>query len=272
MKVGAVCGNVGTVVSIVSAPAPVRFAEHNIGTVMCPAGYIATGGGFDSNDPHALIGTISAPVYNGAAIAPSRGDGTYGAPAAWFANALSVAPSGPHLLKVGVICLGIDSIQPNAVVTVYEFYNTNLRHFFRTSSAAEADAIDNGSAGAGWVRTGDNFTAYAPGTATNGLDVCRFYTFGANSHFYTAFADECQFLKGPTTGWEYEGLSYRIQLPTGTSCPSGTLPVHRLYNNRFAFNDSNHRFTTWFSEVAPLQAQGWVYEGVAFCARTYSGG
>ncbi|MBK9609744.1 MAG: hypothetical protein IPO58_26475 [Betaproteobacteria bacterium] len=77
------------------------------------------------------------------------------------------------------------------LVIVYEFYNTNLKHYFRTSSAAEATGIDNGSAGQGWVRTGDNFTAYTPGIAAPGNDVCRFYTFGANSHFYTAFADEC---------------------------------------------------------------------------------
>jgi hypothetical protein len=48
--------------------------------------------------------------------------------------------------------------------------------------------------------------------------------------------------------------------------------VHRIYNNRFAFNDSNHRFTTRLQEVAPMQALGWRYEGVAFCARNYSGG
>ena len=46
----------------------------------------------------------------------------------------------------------------------------------------------------------------------------------------------------------------------------GTKPVYRLYNNRFQFNDTNHRFTTDFENVAPLQRQGWTYEGVAFCA------
>jgi hypothetical protein len=272
MKVGAVCGNVGTVVSIVSAPAPVRFAEHNIGTVMCPAGYIATGGGFDSNDPHALIGTFSTPIHTGYAFPVDRGDGQYGAAAGWSADTFSHSQSGTKNLTVGVICLGIDFAPPGTFVIVYEFYNTNLKHYFRTSSLAEANAIDLGSAGPGWVRTGDNFTAFAPGIDAVGFDVCRFYTFGANSHFYTAFADECNFLKSPASGWVYEELSFRIQLPVSQACPSGTLPVYRLYNNRFAFNDSNHRFTTRFAEVAPLEAQGWRYEGVAFCARNYSGG
>ena len=53
---------------------------------------------------------------------------------------------------------------------------------------------------------------------------------------------------------------------SGSSCPSGTKPVYRLYNNRFQFHDSNHRFTTLLSEAQALQAQGWTLEGVAFCA------
>ena len=272
IKVAAICANLGTVVAEVSPTVTVPAGSYDGTTVNCPAGFIATGGGFDTSDPNSLIGTVSTSVYNGGAISPQRSDGVYGASVGWFANTFSHAPSGTREMKIAVICLGIDFVQREAVVTVFEFYNTNLRHYFRTSSPVEAEAIDNGSAGAGWVRTGDNFTAYAPGTNLDGLDVCRFYTFGANSHFYTAFAEECAFLKSPTSGWVYEGLSFRIQLPSGSTCPNGTLPVHRLYNNRFAFNDSNHRFTTWFSEVAPLQAQGWLYEGVAFCAKNYSSG
>ena len=272
LKVAAICAPLGTVIALVSPDITIQFAQTGGTTVVCPAGYIATGGGFDSNDPHVLIGTVSTPVYNGYAYAAERGDGQYGAPAGWYANTFSHSGSGSRVLKVGVICLGIDFLPPQSIVTVYEFYNTNLRHYFRTSSAVEAAGIDNGSAGPGWVRTGDHFTAYAPGGGTAGLDVCRFYTFGANSHFYTAFAEECDFLKSPSSGWVYEGLSFRIQLPAASVCPIGTLAVYRLYNNRFMFNDSNHRFTTWLSEVAPLEAQGWRYEGVAFCALNYSGG
>lgn len=157
---------------------------------------------------------------------------------------------------------------PATTVTVYEFYNTIINHYFRTSSLAEVNAIAGGSAGPGWVRTQDDFTAYAPQTAAPGNDVCRFYTFGANSHFYTAFADECLGLRSPTSGWVYEGLSFRIQLPGVGGCAAGLRPVYRMYNNRFAFNDSNHRFTTSFSEVQRLTSAPhfWLYEGIAFCA------
>jgi len=83
---------------------------------------------------------------------------------------------------------------------------------------------------------------------------------------FAAFASECESLKSPNSGWRYEGLSFRIQLPSGSTCPGGTKPVYRLYNNRFQFNDSNHRFTTMASQIPVLQQQGWTYEGVAFCA------
>ena len=272
MKVAAICANLATVVSIVSSPIAVDLAAHNGAALMCPAGYIQTGGGFDSDDPHALIATVGTPVHTGYAYPADRADGQYGAPAGWFADLFSHSSTGRKNVTVGVICLALDFPPQGSVVIVYEFYNTNLKHYFRTASADEANAIDNGAAGPGWVRTGDNLTAFAAGIAAPGFDVCRFYTPGANSHFYTAFADECAGLKSPSSGWVYEGLSFRIQLPAGSTCGAGTIPVYRLYNNRFAFNDSNHRFTSRFPEIALLEAQGWHYEGVAFCAQNYSGG
>ena len=158
-------------------------------------------------------------------------------------------------------------------LTAFEFYNTTLRHYFRTGSAAEAQAIDAGAAGPGWARTGDDFSAYATGTGP-GSDVCRFYYRGANSHFYTADATECQSLKAqnpandPDFGWKFEELAFRIQVPATGACPSGTVAIHRAYNNRGlpVANDANHRFTTSLANITALQALGWTYEGVAFCA------
>ena len=280
VKVAAICVAPAqlnsNVVTVVSNPVGVRRGEDNGDAVICPAGYIAVGGGFDSNENnlHVLIGTISTPFYPGYGYAVDRPTGDYAAPGGWFASTFShSALDDTRAMTIGVICAQVANIPAGSVVTVYEFYNTNLKHYFRTSSPTEAQAIDNGSAGPGWVRTGDNFIAYAPASGRPGLDVCRFYTFGANSHFYTAFADECNGLRNPNSGWVYEGLSFRIQLPaTDGSCPAGTAKVYRLYNNRFAFNDSNHRFTTIFSEVGTLQAQGWQYEGVAFCSLNFSAG
>ena len=274
MKVAAICATLSNVISIVSSQVGVAQGQDNGDVVLCPAGFIAIGGGFDSNDLHLLIATVSTPFYTGYGYALDRPSGEYAAPAGWFADTYSHSPANDvRNMTIGVVCAQVANVTAGTVVTVYEFYNTKLKHYFRTSSAAEAMGIDNGAAGPGWVRTGDNLSAYAAGTNLPGQDVCRFYTFGANSHFYTAFAAECAGLKAPGSGWTYEGLSFRSQLPARAgTCPAATVKVHRLYNNRFAFNDSNHRFTTVFPEVARLQAQGWQYEGVAFCALNYSAG
>src|SRR5262245_19357275 len=79
-----------------------------------------------------------------------------------------------------------------------EFYNTALGHYFVTTSASEALGIDAGAAGPAWVRTGRSFQAWsAAAVAPAGAQaVCRFYSSGANSHFYTASADECLELRG----------------------------------------------------------------------------
>ena len=154
----------------------------------------------------------------------------------------------------------------SGTVTVYEFYNSGLKHYFRTADAAEAAAIDGGAAGPGWSRTNDDFKAYAAASGAPGSDICRFYTKGANSHFYTGSTSECAGLKNPNSGWIYEGLSFRIKIPTGAGCGAAELPIYRLYNNRYMFNDSNHRFTSQAYLASQMVAQGWVAEGVAFCA------
>lgn len=272
IKAAAICARVDGATTEVSSPVAVPFGSHRSAAASCPTGTIATGGGMLSDSPYSLIVTSSTPTMAGHVRPVDRSAGATGAPTGWFADMFSHESSGESPMRVGAICVPVGERTAGSAMTVYEFYNSILKHYFRTSSSGEADDIDGGSAGPGWQRTGDNFVALAPGFGAIGNDVCRFYTFGANSHFYTAFADECESLKAPSSGWVYESTAYRIQLPSAGNCPAATEPVHRLYNNRFAFNDSNHRFTTQFANVAPLEAQGWIYEGVAFCALNYSGG
>jgi serine protease len=186
------------------------------------------------------------------------------APSSWYGTQVNRSILATTA-SVGVICAATQDAPADTVV-VYEFYNARLGHFFRTATAAEALAIDAGAAGPGWTRTGDDFRAYLAGSAA-GQDVCRFYNSGANSHFYTAVADECAALKAPLSGWNYEGIAFRAMLPAGDGlCAAGTVPVYRMYNNGFLVNDSNHRFTTSQGNVVQLQEQGWAYEGVALCA------
>ena len=163
-----------------------------------------------------------------------------------------------------------------------EFFNTTLNHYFMTADTAEATGIDNDAAGPGWIRTGQNFRIW-PTLAEAGsgaLAVCRFYTRGANSHFYTLDPAECQGLKDLEvsqrrdaeaqgrmfTGWQFEGIAYYAAAPANGVCAAGTQPIYRAYNNRAAFNDSNHRFMPSVAIYQQMTAGGWIGEGIAMCA------
>lgn len=156
--------------------------------------------------------------------------------------------------------------------TVIEFYNTNLDHYFITADSNEAASIDSGSAGPGWNRTGYTFKT---GGSTS---VCRFYgslSPGPNSHFYTLAGPECNGLiqlqaSTPSTlkRWNFESLDF-ISTPAGINgtCPIGTVPVYRAYNNGFAQGtDSSHRTTSNLAAINETVSRGWINEGVVMCA------
>ena len=103
----------------------------------------------------------------------------------------------------------------------------------------------------------------APSTA---VPVCRFYPSVVNSHFYTGDEEECSKLQAEDHGWEYEGIAFQALIPTDGACPAGTDPVWRLFNNRVAELDSNHRFVASQNTYLMMTAGGWIGEGVAFCS------
>ena len=159
---------------------------------------------------------------------------------------------------------------------VLEFYNTRLDHYFITADSQEAAAIDAGAAGPGWQRTGRGFRAWIAkdGIPADAQPVCRFYGapgLGPNSHFYTADARECDVVR-KDPGWRYEGVAFYSIVPStgfaGVGCPTGMQRVLRAYNNRFAQNDSNHRYTTDPDVIIQMQQQGWTDEGVVLCSPT----
>jgi hypothetical protein len=161
-------------------------------------------------------------------------------------------------------------------IQVIEFHNTILNHYFITNPT-EAAWIDAGNAGPGWVRTGATFPA-SDSPASGFTATCRFYTEGANSHFYAAEGTECNYLKSLNPGnvlgadlWTYEGTAFYVRTPTNGTCPAGTQPIYRLYNNRGGQRDSNHRFTHQTTVYNQMAASGWIKEGVAMCAGAPSG-
>lgn len=158
----------------------------------------------------------------------------------------------------------------NGELRQLEFYNEKLDHFFITGGPGEIENILAGGAGEGWRLTGQAFKGWPqmpPDTFVAVSPVCRFYGAGPNSHFYTPSFPECELVKRDT-GWAYEGVGFYIRgAPANQRCPDGYLAVNRAYNQGFARNDSNHRYSTSDSTMREMERLGWVYEGVAMCSR-----
>lgn len=150
-------------------------------------------------------------------------------------------------------------------------------HYFYTDDPAEKQAIDTGMVGR-FVRTGHSFK-------TGGTkQLCRFYGSiapGPNSHFFTLNDEECRQLQNMQTKpipsdrqqWNFEGFGFRETPPlygefSTAPCPLGWIPVYRYYNDGSKRGiDSNHRFGTDKVQLNDFAStNGWVAEGVAFCA------
>lgn len=169
---------------------------------------------------------------------------------------------------------------PPRPVTVVEFYNAALDHYFVSPLAPDIEALDAGRL-PDWARTGRTFAAWPSAVAgpPSASPVCRFYIppQKGDSHFFSASTAECADIAQRTTtdpnyaGYVYETPSaFFIGLPdvaTG-ACAAGTAPVYRLWNRRA---DSNHRYTIDRAVRDQMVAAGYVAEGfgvdpVAMCA------
>lgn len=104
-----------------------------------------------------------------------------------------------------------------------------------------------------------------------GLSLLRQPAAGLDPHFYSAAEDECDAVKQKfPDAWIFEGSDvFQMVFPDRTtgSCPDGTVPVYRLFNQR---TDVNHRYTTDPAVQAQMIAKGYVPEGygaggVAMC-------
>ncbi|MBK7849291.1 MAG: hypothetical protein IPJ73_20675 [Zoogloea sp.] len=74
--------------------------------------------------------------------------------------------------------LTVMGLQPYLLVT--EYYNVDIRHYFRTGARSDSAFILAGNAGKGWRDTYDYFLAWRD--ASSGAQaVCRFYAKGPNS-------------------------------------------------------------------------------------------
>lgn len=159
-------------------------------------------------------------------------------------------------------------------VAVVEYYRPDLRHYFISADPLEIAALDAGQR-FNWKRTGETFNVYAASTRSDDVTspVCRFYgrpEKGLDSHFFSASKAECAAVEERfSDSWVLETPgAFSAFLPSALgTCPAGTRPIYRVYNNR---GDSNHRYVTSAAIRDQMVGQGWIAEGygpmaVAMC-------
>jgi Repeat of unknown function (DUF5648) len=191
------------------------------------------------------------------------------------AEAIRALPGALSVNRKGTLCFA--ALGPVPKKRVLEFFNTNLQHYFYSADSAEIEMIARGGVGTGWQKTGESFGVFSQdsfdcyGTSY----VARFYAPSQNSHFFTMDRSECGGLINPSSAWGPEGIAFTASPSQSNSCehlnrvgePKAYVPLYRLYNNRFAFDDSNHRFTTSQRTVDTMVTQKWTSEGVAMCVQ-----
>jgi hypothetical protein len=163
------------------------------------------------------------------------------------------------------------SSRPSATsVSVVEYYNTSLDHYFITWVGDEIAALDAGTDVKGWTRTGQSFNAYTTAQFDTS-PVCRFLIPPGlgNSHFFGSGSAECDATRQRNLKFVLESSSFmHMFLPQGGNCPIDTTPVYRVFNNR---PDANHRYMTDKAIRDQMVAKGWLAEGegpdqVVLCA------
>lgn len=156
------------------------------------------------------------------------------------------------------------ALLPGELDTI-EYFGAALGDYFLTADPAEEAVLDAGLL-PGWVRTGFAFKSWSTGVG-HGVAACRFFGKpgpGPYAHFYTIDPVECAFVAA-SPGWIFEGLPFSEDAPSGGDCAADRIPVMRVYNN-FMDGQVGHRFLTSKSEIISMIADGWLYEGVAFCS------
>jgi hypothetical protein len=157
-----------------------------------------------------------------------------------------------------------DSTDP----TVIEYYAPAAKRYFITGRKAEQDALD--AMPASFTRTGMRFAAKSSRYRDiPEQPVCRLYAApdkgGSNSHFY-GIGNDCPTLN-KLSGLKYEGFDFSVLKPASSGCPSeAPNAVTRLFNNKVATNEGNHRYVVSAATKAKMLGQGWIDEGAVFCS------
>lgn len=216
---------------------------------------------------HNASSNIIAVPYQGTSAGPPLAAGTYD-----FRYFVRLRAGDETVYRAPVLTYqkAVTVAPPDALADAIEYYHSQMDHYFTTAFANEIALLDSGAV-PGWSRTGEVLPGVFvadPTAATTTSDltaVCRFYGQSMpllGTHFYSAFADECDAVSTLwPTQWLLETSSAYFAYPTSSvgQCPPGTLNVYRVFNNR---PDANHRYTTSVSIRDAMVADGWIAEGV----------
>ena len=171
---------------------------------------------------------------------------------------------GPAV-DIGFILRG-ETTHAKADVVEYRLPASNK--YFITSNTAEKAALD--ARPDLFVRTGQKFSVPAKNVYGNVFDVYRFFAPapGAQSHVFVTKSDYDLIVSLPNTGLVNEGAEFGMIRPDNAgTCPSWSpTKVYRSYRSSATVSQRNHRYSTSLAAHNAMLAQGWVNEGVVFCA------
>ena len=159
---------------------------------------------------------------------------------------------------------------------VVEYYSIGTDSYFLTGRMNEKNLLDGFPTA--FTRTGMEFTALSGAGVTPGaLAICRYFfkDTGINStHFYGSGSDcpllSTTALKNPS--FHDEGFDFVVgavvpKTIIPTVCPDLTkYPVYRSFRTGTASKTSNHRYTVSATSYSSINLQGYVGEGIQYCA------
>jgi hypothetical protein len=158
------------------------------------------------------------------------------------------------------------------VARVAQYFNVNTGFYFITASEQEQVAIESGHF-VGWqpvniAPSSPNTYGFFDDTSPGRAAVCRFFSAAfapKSSHFFSANPAECEAVKNNPL-WTFEGDVGYVAVANATgSCPSGSVPLYRMYNNGVG-GAPTHIYTTSESWYVGLSGGGgWAAEGILGC-------
>jgi hypothetical protein len=155
----------------------------------------------------------------------------------------------------------------NEITSAVEYHNSDFDHYFITPLADEIALLDAAQPPfEAWSRTGFSFSVYVSSNAPDGaVATCRFFNdhfAPKSSHFYAPHGFGCETTITYFPDWtlEYPALFSTLLPDAAGACPTGTIPVYRLYNNGMGAAP-NHRFVTSLIERQNMLNKGYVAEG-----------